>query len=57
MFKLTNKEKDEMRQALRVALGGTPAQDDRDLIINLIWSLVSGWVENRDEVFKREDVA
>lgn len=57
MFELTSKDKEEMREALRVALGGTPVQEDKDLIISLIWSLVTGWVERRDKVFKRDNAS
>ena len=57
MFNLTAEEKEEMREALRVNLGGTPFQQDRDFIINLIWSLVTGWVEHREEAFKRDKEA
>ena len=54
MFELTDEEKEEMHAALRTILGGTPVQDDRDFILGVILPTVVGWVERRDEVFKRE---
>ena len=57
MFKLTESEKREIRDTLYINLSGTPVQKDRDLILSLILPTIQGWVENRDEIFKREDAS
>ena len=57
MFKLTDKQKAEMKEVLRTTLKGTPGQPHQSLLVELLFPTICGWVERRDEVFKQDNAS
>ncbi len=53
-FKLTDDEKERIREALRVNCGGTPLQPHADFVAQYLGIYVIGLVEERDRIFKRD---
>jgi len=54
-MKLTDEEKKEIREAMQANLGGTPAQEHREMIVGLLSNWVFGLIEERDNIFKRPE--
>ena len=53
-MKLSEHQRESIREVLRTMCGGTPLQPNADFVAGYIGQYVIGLVENRDEVFKED---